>query len=101
MEAERFINAGYYGSSGHTSSFASPSPQGTQTCSHSHVGTNAQRRVLTPAGGAQGSSDLKPTPEPVEKLTDPQLPFFSPQFFMNELRPKGVYFFMNGSPRSE
>lgn len=54
MEAERFINAGYYSSSGHTSSFASPSPQGTQTCSHSHVGTNAQRRVLTPAGRSSG-----------------------------------------------
>lgn len=26
---------------------------------------------------------------------------FSSQFFMNELRPKGVYFFMNGSPKSE
>lgn len=76
MEAERFINASYYGSSGRTSPFASPSPQSTQTCSHSHVSTDAQGRVLTPAGGAQGSSDPKPMLEPVEKL---------PSFSLNSL----------------
>lgn len=36
-----------------------PPPQGTQTRSHSHPRIDAQKRVLTPAGGAQGSSDPK------------------------------------------
>lgn len=81
MEAERFINASYYGSSGRTSPFASPSPQGTQTCSHSHVSIDAQRRELTPAEGAQGSLDPKPRLEPVEKLPGLQLP----SFFLNSL----------------
>lgn len=77
MEAERFINASYYDSSGRTSPFASPFPQGTQTYSHSHVRIDAQRRVLTPAGGAQRSSDPKPVLKPVEKLPGLQLPSFS------------------------
>lgn len=46
-----------------------------------HTPTYAQRRVLTPEGGAQGSSDPKATPEPVEKLPGPQLP----SFFLNSL----------------
>lgn len=77
MEAERFINARYYGSSGRTSPFASPSPPGhTEVFTLPRTYRCTEACVLTPAGGAQGSLDSKPKLELVEK------PLF---FFLNSL----------------